>query len=305
MQNTVLLGTGAISDSITARRGREVLIVEQNQLAAGVLKTKLTAWGYKVRAQARARDGLQEFRAAPARIVFLGADIDGVADLCTSLRQIRTAGYTYVIGVGAGTDDLVRVLEAGADEFIRRPINVQELRLRLRNAERLLSLDDTLFRGGGVDPSTGRVTRGAFETFLRAILAQARRAGSKCALLFVRLPDHQAILDAHGFDIAHKAVVEVSGQLAGVHRDSDVVAKIDDDEFCLLLQDTEWDICRPVVERILERTAGIAVPIGPRESRRLRVVVETINVPVDYDGDVARLLDDHGLRVPSGSNEAA
>lgn len=276
-----------------------VLIVEQDPLTAEVLRTKLLAWGYEVRVARAALEALHAFRHDPARIVFVGTGVEGAAELCSSLRRLPTRGHTYIVCVGRDDERLGAALEAGADEVIRKPINVQRLRLRLRNARRLLRLDDAL-SGRGIDPATDCITRPAFERFLAATLAQARRTGSHSGLLFVRLADHRGILAGHGFEAAHAAVVALGERLEGLHRGGDLVGRVGEAEFCVLLQNADADGCEVVAARVLAHTDDLRIPVAPREDLRVEVTVEAVEVPPQEEAPVADLLDDLTRRRPCG-----
>lgn len=260
----------------------KVLVAESDPLAARILKTKLDAWGYEAHIAADGMGALEIFRREPCRIAVIGMALPGLdgAELCRKLREMPRAGYTYIICIGDGSagQTVLAALEAGADDFMKRPLHVHELRLRLKNAERLLRLDDALFQGGGSDAATQRINRAAFEAFLRVVADQAQRTGDQGALMFVRLRNYQEIMETGGFGTAHEAVLAVSARLGEVQGEGHLLAKTRPEEFCLLLMGTQWDACRPIAERIRDLTQDIVLqsPVGPV---RPVVVVETVNFP--------------------------
>ena len=121
----------------------KILTVEDNMVAAAVLDAALLKLGHE---PCRAVDGLTAWRAFeinPVRVVvsdWLMPGIDGL-ELC---RRIRARGgeYTYFIllsAVESSTGNLELALEAGVDDFLHKPVKIDELKMRLHVAERILN----------------------------------------------------------------------------------------------------------------------------------------------------------------------
>jgi DNA-binding response OmpR family regulator len=121
----------------------KILIVEDNAVAAAVLEAALVKLGHE---PVRADDGLtawRAFEAEPVRVVvsdWLMPGIDGL-EFC---RRIRARGrdYTYFIllsAVESNTGNLELALEAGVDDFLHKPVKMDELKMRLHVAERILN----------------------------------------------------------------------------------------------------------------------------------------------------------------------
>jgi diguanylate cyclase (GGDEF)-like protein len=246
-----------------------VLLIDRDPLFSRIVKSKLERSGYKVQCEDSAAAALEWFRVEDFRIVItdftLAGSIDG-PELCRQIKGFPRPRYTYVLFYSSRTDKdaMIEALAAGADDFMMKPHNAAELMLRLDIAKRMLDMDDELFHGGGTDKTTGVVNRAAFEQFFPVVLSQAKRGGLVGALIFVRMNNLREIFSRHGYETAHAVVVAVSSLLRAVHRTSDLLAKTREDEFCLLLQNTNWDKCLPVVQRIQETIAALAVPTEDR-----------------------------------------
>jgi putative two-component system response regulator len=130
----------------TARRPvLRVLIVDDNRIALTVLEHALTEGGYEVTAVTGARQAMEMMRQGLHRLVITDwemPDMDGL-ELCHAIRSEGLAGYTYIIMLTAhGTpDEKVVVLSAGVDDLVIKPFHPAELLARVRNAERILSLE--------------------------------------------------------------------------------------------------------------------------------------------------------------------
>ncbi|MCC7166026.1 MAG: response regulator [Rhodospirillales bacterium] len=287
----------------------KVLIVDQDPLVSRIIKSKMERSGYRVHCETSGVAGLEWFKADDIRIVIvdfaLEGSIDGV-EFVKRLRALPRPRYTYVIFHSSRPDKdaLIEALAVGADDFMMKPYNAAEFRLRLDIAQRLLDMDDELYHGGGTDKTTGVINRHAFEQFFPVVLAQAKRGQFLGALMFVRIANLREIFQRYGYEITHQVVVAVAAVLRQVHRTSDLIAKTQDNEFCLMLQNTNWDKCQPVAERILESLKPLVVPADDNIVRP-QFVIESLTYPID-DLDAAAILDTaprHGY--PAGGTATA
>ncbi len=122
-----------------------VLVVEDDPIALAMLENALVSFDYSV---ASARDGLEAqeiLRAEHFRLVISDWEMPGMTglELCRYVRQRAASDYTYFILLTArnGREHLIDGLRAGADEFISKPFDPDELQMRLYVAERILSLE--------------------------------------------------------------------------------------------------------------------------------------------------------------------
>jgi two-component system cell cycle response regulator len=128
-----------------------VLIAEDDATSSLMLQHTLERLGYEVLAFAEGAGAWQALCGeAPPQLVLLDwsmPQMDGL-EVCRRLRARRGANYTYTILLTsrAERDDVVTGLEAGADDFVTKPFDPEELRARLRTGERILSLEAALTR---------------------------------------------------------------------------------------------------------------------------------------------------------------
>jgi len=143
-----------------------VLVVEDDDVTAEMLEHALREFGYEVGIAADGREAFRQVRTGRYRLVVSDwemPEMTGV-ELCRQIRSRRSSGYVYVILLTArsGTQNVVEGLSAGADDFISKPFQPEELCVRLRAGERILSLegrDLTIFAMAKLaesrDPETG------------------------------------------------------------------------------------------------------------------------------------------------------
>jgi signal transduction histidine kinase len=126
----------------------QVLIADDEAVSRRMLESFLRQWGYEV---AAARDGAEAWRlfeAGDMPVVitdWMMPDVDGL-ELIRRIRACPRPGYVFAILLTARSqkEDLVEGMEAGADDFLTKPFDRDELRTRLRAAERVISLEHNL-----------------------------------------------------------------------------------------------------------------------------------------------------------------
>jgi phosphoserine phosphatase RsbU/P len=125
-----------------------VLVVDGSAAVQLMLLGKLRSWGHTVTVASDGLEGWEKVRKAIYDLVISDwelPEIDGL-DLCRMIRGHSFPQYVYVI-LCAGKDerpDLVSGMEAGADDFITKPVDFGELRVRVMAAQRVMQLQSDL-----------------------------------------------------------------------------------------------------------------------------------------------------------------
>lgn len=126
-----------------------VLLAEDERVTRRLLEAHITRFGYEVVSvddgQA-AWDVLQSDDAPPLVVLdWTMPGLDGL-EICRRLRAASHSAYTYTLLVTsrATKSDVIEGLSAGADDFISKPVDPDELRARLRTGERIVQLERTL-----------------------------------------------------------------------------------------------------------------------------------------------------------------
>jgi two-component system, NtrC family, sensor kinase len=125
-----------------------VLIAEDDPVSRRLLESYLQKWGYSVTAATNGAEAWRHFQEGTFAIVitdWMMPEIDGL-ELIRRIRAARRNGYTHAILLTAKSqkEDLIEGMEAGADDFLTKPFDRDELRVRLRAAERLIDLEHNL-----------------------------------------------------------------------------------------------------------------------------------------------------------------
>lgn len=127
---------------------KTVLIVDDSRSFLRIFEAMLTSWGYKVTAAQSGHQAIGILNDFTPDFILTDWDMPGMSgiDLCEHIRNSGTEDYSYIIMITgyASRDDLLRSLRVGADDFLTKPVNPSELKVRLKTAERISSLHSDL-----------------------------------------------------------------------------------------------------------------------------------------------------------------
>lgn len=125
-----------------------ILIVEDSKINRRALEAKVSKWGYEVVSAASAEEAWEIIDQESPRLVITDWMLPGMdgPTLCRKIRETENRHYVYIIVVTSleDTQSMLAGMEAGADDFVRKPINFDELHARVRAGERVLNLEQTL-----------------------------------------------------------------------------------------------------------------------------------------------------------------
>jgi two-component system, cell cycle response regulator len=226
----------------------KILLVEDSAIDRHVITQHLKSWGFKVSVATsgtRARKIL-EGRDAP-RLVLLDwmlPDVDGI-QLCRDLRR-RGANepYVYVVMVTAREKkkDLLKAMEAGADDYLVKPVDSIELKARLLAGRRIVGLHEQLLLAGDFlrfaathDPLTGLWNRGEILNFLRRELVRADRERRPLAIVIVDVDHFKKLNDTFGHLAGDSVLKEIGKRLQSGVRVYDGIGRYGGEEFLLVL----------------------------------------------------------------------
>ncbi len=270
-------------------RSDNILVAEDDAVFRLLLETWLRQWGYRVTVAENGAAAWRELQSDHSpRLVLLDwmmPGLDGI-EICRRVRGLQRELYSYIIVATAKTSkqDVINALDAGADDYVTKPVDHDELRARLQVGRRILQLQDELLRSRDQlrlqathDALTGLWNRRSIIQALHDELARGQRTGSALGVLMLDLDDFKSINDTRGQQIGDAVLVEVAGRLAHAIRSYDKLGRYGGEEFLAVVPDCSDDMLGCIGERIRTRVA--AKPIvtsGPQ-----------ITVTVSVGGTVA------------------
>jgi putative two-component system response regulator len=144
-----------------------ILVADDSSVAREIIRSALTSAGHLVTLARNGKEALDKILNESFRLVISDwemPDMNGI-ELCKAVRAANLQSYVFFILLTSrsGTESTVEGLSAGADEFITKPFHPDELRVRVRTAQRVLGLETrelTIFAMAKLtesrDPETGR-----------------------------------------------------------------------------------------------------------------------------------------------------
>lgn len=126
----------------------KILIAEDDAISSRLLQSRLDKWGHEVVAVKNGKEAYQRFLEDDFSMVitdWMMPKIDGL-ELVRRIRASENSGYVYIIMLTAKSqkEDLVAGMEVGADDFVAKPFDKEELRVRVRAGERIIDLKQRL-----------------------------------------------------------------------------------------------------------------------------------------------------------------
>ncbi len=191
------------------------------------------------------------------------------ADLCRALRHQHRPHYTYVVVLAdSGRDDALAALDAGADDYVVKPVQLQQLRARLRVGRRILALQDGLIdmqsqlrERAERDDLTGLLNRGAVLNLLEREIARCRRDARPLSVALGDLDQFKSINDSFGHLAGDAVLKAVAGRMTEALRAYDGVGRFGGEEFLVVIPHAEAAEALVVAERVRVAIGGEPIEI--------------------------------------------
>ncbi len=273
-----------------------VLVVEDSPTQALSLQYILEKHGYRVEIARDGIEGLKRLEESFFPVVitdWVMPEMDGI-EFCRAIRDREFEGYIYVIILTANDsrDDIISGLQAGADDYLIKPVHDAELIARLFNAKRVLSLEFSLKKRNEeiallsvTDPLTSAFNRRYMNDHFPDSLKLASRYGRPISLIVCDIDHFKNVNDTYGHQNGDKVLKEFSRTLLSHVREGlDWVVRFGGEEFCIVLPETDHAGVLAAAERYRLATEGMEIPT---EQGALRITASfgtaTIETPQGSD----------------------
>jgi diguanylate cyclase (GGDEF)-like protein len=194
---------------------------------------------------------------------------DGI-EVCRQVRA-RAERYIYVIILTARDrrEDLVAAFDAEIDDFLTKPLDVVELRARLRSGQRVIELQERLLSAqtelqyaASHDRLTGLWNRGMITDHLDSAIVRAQREHTALAVMVVDVDRFKNVNDRYGHGVGDSLLSAVSSRMQAVLRPYDGIGRYGGEEFLVVLQGASEEETHDVAERLRAAVAGGPVVAG-------------------------------------------
>jgi two-component system chemotaxis response regulator CheY len=227
----------------------KILVVDDDAFQRKVIEQTLSIGGYDLIMRNSADDAKKVLEDENVRFVITDWMMPGL-DGPSFVRWIRSAnitGYVYVMLLTSreSPDDIENGLNAGADDYIKKPSNPRELLARVAVGERILHLEENLRavserleQQALIDELTSLMNRRAIYQIGRQEIIRASRGKTPLSVLFLDLDKFKQINDTHGHLAGDDALKLAARLLMGNIREYDQAGRWAGDEFIALLPNT-------------------------------------------------------------------
>ena len=284
---------------------KRILIAEDDPVSRRLLELFLVKWGFEVSIATTGTEALQMLERLDApRLAILDWMMPGMegVQVCQKLRESADRRYVYVLLLTARTqkEDLLQGLESGADDYLTKPFDSQELRARLHVGQRILDLQDQLIAAGEEllyrathDNLTGVVNRGVIMDTLRKERARQAREGGSFGIVLMDLDHFKYVNDTYGHLAGDDVLREAAQRMMACVRPYDSVGRYGGEEFLIVVPSSDAMGTLGLAERIRRAIEGKpmmsnSIPIAVTAS--FGVTARIDKSPVDSQ-EILRLAD--------------
>jgi two-component system, cell cycle response regulator len=278
----------------------EVLIADDDPVSRRLLQVSLGNAGYRVDAAADGAEALRVLNQPDSpRLVILDwlmPGMDGV-EVCRMVRASAGEPYQYIILLTAKghQTEIIEGLEAGADDYITKPFDLQELKARLRAGKRILELQEQLVSAreqlriqATHDSLTGLFNRRAIEEALDREATRCRREKKPVGVILADVDHFKLINDTYGHQAGDAVLQEIARRMSASLRAYDSVGRYGGEEFLVVVPGSDLAAAAELAERLRQ---GIAAQPVSTDSAMIPVTVSLgVAVSVDQPGGLEDLL---------------
>ena len=257
-----------------------ILVVDDNRDNIEIIATRLRFRGYDIDEAGEGAVALERVHQNPPDLILLDVmlpDIDGY-EISRRIKADPQLPFIPIILVTARdtTQDKVAGLDAGADDYLTKPINFPELEARVRSMLRIKKLQDEIERQNRElerlsisDGLTGLYNHRHIHALLNEEFERAGRTGERLTVAMFDLDRFKSVNDTHGHQAGDRVLEQFADILRESAREIDRLGRYGGEEFMVLLPDTSIDDAEVFVERVRREVARHPFNIGRSEPLRM------------------------------------
>lgn len=243
---------------------RRILIVDDDDLSRHLVGRALEFEGYKVRQAESGAAGIETMNDWRPHLVLLDMNMPGLNGLETLAKLRAQDEYVSVLFVSADskTEDVIRGLDSGADDYICKPFEVMELLARVRTQLRIKDLNDNLKRANDrlkelvdIDDLTGLFNMRSLYKRLDFELDRARRYNRSVGVLMMDLDHFKRVNDEHDHLFGSYVLKEIGKVIRENMRKVDFAARYGGDEYLVVLTEIALEGAHTFAKRLGEKIA--------------------------------------------------
>lgn len=239
-----------------------VLIIDDSQDVHRLLKARLRAEDLEFVSATSGEQGLTLAKERQPLLALLDLDMPGM-DGFEVLRSLKDDPATVQIPVIIlsglqSAQDKVTAFDLGAVDYVTKPFDMAELRVRLRAALRMNQLVRMLAQRAQIDGLTGLWNRAYFDARWNEEFARATRHGRPVSVAMIDVDHFKSINDGFGHPAGDAVLQGVAKLLHRELRQSDIACRYGGEEFVIILSDTNAPAATALCDRIRTAISDLA-----------------------------------------------
>ncbi len=274
----------------------KILIAEDDPISRRLLEATLSEWGYDVLVTSDGSEAWETMQQpeAPGLVIsdWMMPHMDGL-ELCRKIRQMDRTGYIYFIILTAKgrKKDVIEGLEAGADDFLIKPFDREELKCRTRIGERIIKLEQRILKLATTDSLTGVLNRRAFFERMEQEINRSLRENTSLSLILTDIDYFKKVNDRYGHQTGDMVLQRFTEQLLDSSRPYDIVGRYGGEEFVVSLPGADISQSVSVAERMRSKVEEMKIML-PDGSQSIRITASfgTTSFLMDAKGKVDSMI---------------
>jgi two-component system, cell cycle response regulator len=255
-----------------------ILLADDDRASRLIAETAIRSLGHQCETVSDGTEAWDAFRLRPPDVVISDLSMPGLTGLalCREIREYELGGYTYFM-LCSGHDAHARILEgmhAGADDYLIKPLNSDDLEAHLISADRVTALhrqlghqrtelerlNGELTAIGLRDALTGLGNRRALKEDLARLEARVERYGHRYCLALLDVDHFKAYNDTYGHQAGDQVLQVVAARLRDLARTGDALYRYGGEEFLCILPEQSPAEATVAAERMRSGMEGLGVP---------------------------------------------
>lgn len=271
-----LAGTVAHVPVPSLRRGPplRMIIADDSPVSLALMKRLLRKLGFEPQT---ASDGIAAWELLQAEDVPTIAILDWMMpgmegiEICRNIRQLSRQHYSYAMLLTSKTErkEVIEGLQAGADDYMTKPVDPEELQARLVVAQRIIRSQEELFAAREVlrcqarhDYLTQLFNRGGIMDILEQEMGRSRRTGEMFSVILVDIDHFKLVNDTFGHLTGDDVLLEVATRITACMRSYDSVGRYGGEEFLVVVPGCDPSQAFQVAEKIRQTVCQTPIQMG-------------------------------------------
>jgi diguanylate cyclase (GGDEF)-like protein len=244
---------------------RRIMVVDDDPAVRRIVIEALKNQGYEVFDMSSGKDALQNVDKIKPHLILLDVNMPGMDGIGTLQHLRHREDYVSVIFVSgnSSTEEVIRGLDTGADDYVTKPFKVMELLARVRAQLRIKDLNDRLKNANDrlkelvdIDDLTGLFNMRSLYTKLDFELDRARRHDRSIAVIMMDVDHFKKVNDEHDHLFGSWVLSQIGKMIRENIRKIDFAARYGGDEYLVVLSEVNSEGVMVFSDRLREKIAS-------------------------------------------------